>query len=52
VFVIKTNLIKASEFLRKEARTALPAAGRAATHGMREFLKRLPDEYAKERKRR
>ena len=44
-------LAKASVFLQEEARLAIPAAGRVAVHGAKEFLKRLPEEYAKERKK-
>jgi hypothetical protein len=50
--LIRGMLKKASGLLREEARVAIPAAGRAAVHGAKEFLKRLPEEYAKERKKR
>ena len=43
---------KAVEFLRKEASRAVPAAVRAATHAGKEFLKKFPEEYAEERKKR
>jgi hypothetical protein len=44
-------LQKANEFVRKEARFALPAAKRAATHGIQAFFKKFSEEYAKERKK-
>jgi hypothetical protein len=50
--MIRATLKKASELLQKEARVAIPAAGRAAVHGAKEFLRRLPEEYAKERNKR
>jgi hypothetical protein len=50
--MIRGALKKVGEFAQKEARTALPAAGRAAVYGVKEFLKKLPEEYAKERKKR
>ena len=34
------------EFLREEARLAVPATGRAAVRGAKEFLRKLPEEYA------
>ena len=42
----------ASEWARKEGNVAVPAAVRAATHGVKEALKVFPQEYAKERKKR
>ena len=45
-------LKKVGEVVRKEARAAIPAAGRAAVHGAKEFLRRLPQEYVKERRKR
>ena len=42
---------KVSEFARKEARLAFPAARRAAGHGVQEFFKKFSEEYAKERKK-
>ena len=50
--MIKNTLNKASEFIRKEAQVAIPAAGRAALHGAREFARKLPQEYSRERKKR
>jgi hypothetical protein len=44
-------LQKANEFVRKEARFVLPAAKRAATHGIQAFFKKFSEEYAKERKK-
>ena len=44
-------LQRANEFVRKEARFALPAAKRAATHGLQAFFKKFSEEYAKERKK-
>jgi hypothetical protein len=43
---------KVSEFARREATIALPAAKRAVSHGVRAFLKKFSEEYAKERKKR
>ena len=42
---------KVSEFARKEARLALPAAKRAASHSVQAFFKKFSEEYAKERKK-
>jgi len=50
--MIRGALKRVGELARKEARTAVPAAGRAAVHGVKEFLKKLPEEYAEERKKR
>lgn len=49
--MLKDTLNKAGRTVRKEASLAVPAAGRAAVLGAKEFLRRLPQEYAKERKR-
>jgi hypothetical protein len=43
---------KVAEFARKEGSAAVPAAIRAATHAGKEFLRRFPEEFAKERKKR
>lgn len=42
---------KVSEFARREATLALPAAKRAVRHGVQAFLKKFSEEYAKERKK-
>ncbi|HEX6709994.1 MAG TPA: hypothetical protein VF068_06645 [Rubrobacter sp.] len=42
---------KVSEFARRELAVALPAAKRAASHGVQAFLKKFSEEYAKERKK-
>ena len=42
---------KVSEFARKEAALAFPAAKRAASHGVQAFFKKFSEEYAKERKK-
>ena len=42
---------KVSEFARREVTLALPAAKRAASHGVQEFFKKFSEEYAKERKK-
>lgn len=44
-------LRKVAEIARKEARAAVPAAVRAATHGAKAALRRFPAEYEKERKK-
>jgi hypothetical protein len=38
-------------FAWKEATLALPAAQRAASHGIQAFLKKFSEEYANERKK-
>ena len=43
---------KVAEFARREAGVVLPAAKRAAGHGIEAFLKKFSEEYAKERKKR
>lgn len=40
---------KLGEVARREAVVALPAAKRAASHGLRVFWKKFSEEYAKER---
>jgi len=40
------------EIARREASVAIPAAIRAAKHAGTVFLKRFPEEYAKERRKR
>ena len=45
-------LQKVAEFVQREATVALPAAIRAARHGARAAMKKFPEEYAKERKKR
>ena len=42
-------LQKVGEFARKEVTLALPAAQRAASHGIQAFLKKFSEEYANER---
>ena len=42
---------KMGEFARREVTVALPAARRAAGHGIQAFLKKFSEEYAKERKK-
>jgi hypothetical protein len=49
--MIREAVKKAGDLVRREARRAVPAAGRAAVHGAKEFLRRFPEEYAKERKK-
>jgi hypothetical protein len=44
-------LQRVGEFARKEATLALPAAQRAAGHGIQAFLKKFSEEYANERKK-
>ena len=43
---------KVAEVARREAGVVLPAAKRAAGHGIEAFLKKFSEEYAKERKKR
>jgi hypothetical protein len=40
------------EIVRREASVAIPAAIRAAKHAGTVFLRRFPEEYAKERRKR
>ena len=42
---------KVAEVARREAGLVLPAARRAAGHGVEAFLKKFSEEYAKERRR-
>ena len=42
---------RVGEFARKEVTLALPAAQRAASHGVQAFLKKFSEEYANERKK-
>ncbi|HJQ29161.1 MAG TPA: hypothetical protein VJ827_07450 [Rubrobacter sp.] len=42
---------KVGEVARREFRLALPAAKRAASHGIQAFFKKFSEEYAKERKK-
>ena len=44
-------LQRVEEFARKEVTLALPAAQRAASHGVQAFLKKFSEEYANERKK-
>ncbi|HZC84922.1 MAG TPA: hypothetical protein VE194_10855 [Rubrobacter sp.] len=44
-------LQRVGEFARKEITLALPAAQRAAGHGVQAFLKKFSEEYANERKK-
>ena len=43
---------KVADVVRHEAGVVLPAARRAAGHGIEAFLKKFSEEYAKERKKR
>ena len=43
-------LQKAGEFARQEITLALPAAQRAASHGLQAFFKKFSEEYVNERK--
>ena len=43
---------KVAEFVRHEAGVVLPAARRAAGHGIEAFVKKFSEEYVKERKKR
>ena len=43
---------KISDWARKEGSAAIPAALRAASHAGKEFLKKFPEEFAKERRKR
>ena len=42
---------KVAEVARREAGLVLPAARRAAGHGIEAFLKKFSEEYAKERRK-
>jgi hypothetical protein len=42
---------KVAEIARREAGLVLPAARRAAGHGIEAFIKKFSEEYAKERRR-
>ena len=44
-------LQRVGEFARKEVTLALPAAERAASHGVQAFLRKFSEEYANERKK-
>jgi len=44
-------LQKAGEFARREVALALPAAQRAASHGLQAFFKKFSEEYVNERKK-
>ena len=44
-------LQKAGEFARREVTLALPAAQRAASHGLQAFFKKFSEEYVNERKK-
>ena len=43
---------RAVEVARKEAGAVVPAAIKAVTHGARAAMRRFPEEYARERRRR
>jgi hypothetical protein len=43
---------KVAEVARREAGLVIPAARRAAGHGIEAFLKKFSEEYAKERRKR
>jgi hypothetical protein len=45
-------LEKLAELARREGSAVLPAAIRAASHAGKEFLKKFPEEFAKERRKR
>ncbi|MBA3426345.1 MAG: hypothetical protein H0U04_17825 [Rubrobacter sp.] len=45
------TLSKATDFVRREAAVAFPAAKRAGVHAARVFLRKFSEEYAKERRR-
>ena len=42
---------RVTEFVRREGQTAVPAAIRAARHAGKTFLRKFPEEYARERKK-
>ncbi len=42
---------KAVEFIRREGKLALPAASRAAQHAVRAFIRKFPEEYERERRK-
>ena len=42
---------RVGEFARKEVTLALPAAQRAASHGLQAFFKKFSEEYVNERKK-
>ena len=42
---------RVGEFAREEVTLALPAAQRAASHGVQAFLKKFSEEYVNERKK-
>jgi hypothetical protein len=44
-------LQRVGEFARKEVTLALPAAQRAASHGIQAFLRKFSEEYANERRK-
>ena len=44
-------LQRVTEAARKEAVVALPAARRAASHGLQAFARKFSEEYAKERRK-
>ncbi|MDQ3862922.1 MAG: hypothetical protein M3317_05385 [Actinomycetota bacterium] len=44
-------LQKVGEFARREVALALPAAQRAASHGIQAFFKKFSEEYVNERKK-
>ena len=44
-------LQRVGEFAREEVTLALPAAQRAASHGVQAFLKKFSEEYLNERKK-
>jgi hypothetical protein len=44
-------LQRVGEFAREEVTLALPAAQRAASHGVQAFLKKFSEEYVNERKK-
>ena len=44
-------LQKVGEFARREVTLALPAAQRAASHGLQAFFKKFSEEYVNERKK-
>ena len=44
-------LQRVGEIARREITLALPAAQRAASHGLQAFFKKFSEEYGKERKK-
>ncbi len=49
--VARKAVDKAGEFIREEAKSAIPAARRAATHAAKVFWRRFLQEYRKEKEK-